>query len=72
MIIEQTINIINQLPENKAEEISDFADFLIKKYRDQELTQEIQHAVSESISFDFLRTEEDLYAESDLKEKYHD
>ena len=72
MIIEQTINIINQLPENKAEEISDFADFLIKKYRDQELTQEIQHAVSESNSFDFLRTEEDLYTESDLKEKYHD
>lgn len=30
-IIERTIKAINQLPEDKEEEISDFADFVIKK-----------------------------------------
>ena len=33
-IIEKTLKAISLLPENKAEEISDFADFVIKKYED--------------------------------------
>ena len=31
LIIERTLKVINQLPEDKAEEISDFADFVFKK-----------------------------------------
>lgn len=34
IIIERTLKAINQLPEEKAKEISDFADFMIKKYED--------------------------------------
>jgi antirestriction protein len=71
-IIERTVKVINQLPEDKAEEISDFADFLIKRYEEQVLIKDIQNIISESNSFDFLNNEEDLYSEKDLKEKYND
>jgi antirestriction protein len=71
-IIERTVKVINQLPEDKAEEISDFADFLIKRYEEQGLIKDIQNIISESNSFDFLNNEEDLYSEKDLKEKYND
>ena len=71
-IIKRTVEIINQLPEDKAVEISDFADFLIKRYEEQVLVRDIQHIISESHSFDFLKNEEDLYSESDLKEIYND
>jgi antirestriction protein len=71
-IIERTVKVINQLPEDKAEEISDFADFLIKRYEEQGLIKDIQNIISESNSFDFLNNEEDLYSESDLKEKFND
>ena len=36
LIIEKTIKVINQLPENKAEEISNFADYLFKKFEEDD------------------------------------
>jgi hypothetical protein len=69
-IIEKTLKAINQLPENKAEEISDFAEFIIKKYEDQKLTTAIQQIASESKSFEFLESKEELYTVSDLKEAF--
>jgi len=70
-IIERTIHAINQLPLNKAEEIVDFVDFIIKRYEEQMLTQGIQQLASEGQTFDFLNQEEDLYTVSDLKEVYN-
>ncbi len=70
-IIERTIKAISQLPEDKAEEISDFADFVIKRYEDHKLTEAIQHLTSDSKSFSFLEIEEDIYNLSDLKEVYN-
>lgn len=70
-IIERTTHAINQLPLNKAEEIADFVDFIIKRYEKQLLTQGIQHLASEGQTFDFLNEEEDLYSVSDLKEVYN-
>lgn len=70
-IIERTLKIIDQLPEDKAAEISDFADFVFKRYEEQRLTTGIQKMVSESQAFDFLNNEEDLYTLSDLKEVYN-
>lgn len=70
-IIERTLNAINQLPEEKAEEISDFAEFMIKQYEEQKLTKGIQRMTFNSQAFDFLKNEEDLYTENDLKEKYN-
>lgn len=71
VIIERTLKVINQLPEDKAEEISDFADFIFKRYEEQELTKGIQKMVSESQTFDFLNNEEDIYSVADLKEIYN-
>ena len=71
-IIEQTIRLINQLPQDKAEEISDFADFVFKKYEDQVLIQGIQQLSMAGQTFQFLSEEEDLYSVADIKERYHD
>jgi hypothetical protein len=71
-IIERTVKIINELPEDKALEISDFADFVFKRYEEQELTKGIQKMVSESKAFDFLNNEEEIYSLADLKEVYND
>ena len=71
LIIERTLRIINQLPVEKAEEISDFADFLFKKYEDQLLVAGIQKMATEGQSFEFLHSEEDIYTTDDLKEIYN-
>lgn len=70
-IIERTVRAINQLPEDKAEQISDFVDFISKRYEEQALTQGIQKLTAEGGSFQFLHNEEDLYSTSDLKEVYN-
>ncbi len=68
-IIERTVKAINQLPQEKASEISDFADFITKKYEEQLLTDNIQQLIISSKSFSFLNEEEDLYSVNDLKER---
>ncbi len=70
-IIERTIKAINQLPEEKAEEISDFADFISKRYEEYQLSKGIQKLTSDSTAFAFLNDEEDLYSVADLKEVYN-
>ena len=66
-IIERTIKAINLLPKNKAEEISDFTDFVIKRFEEHKLTEGIQLIASNRQAFEFLNEEEDLYTEADLK-----
>ena len=70
-IIERTIKAINQLPEEKAEQISDFADFLAKRYEENLLTKGIQTITAKSQTFDFLNNEEEIYSVADLKEIYN-
>jgi hypothetical protein len=70
-IIERTLKAINQLPEEKAEEISDFAEFMMKQYEEQQLSKGIQRLTASSQAFDFLNNEEELYTEDDLKETYN-
>ena len=70
-IIERTLKAINQLPEEKAEEISDFAEFMMKQYEEQQLLKGIQRLTASSQAFEFLNNEEELYTEEDLKEKYN-
>ena len=71
IIIERTVKAINLLPEDKAEEISDFADFIIKRYEEHQLIKGIQKITAESRIFSFLENEEDLYTLADLKEVYN-
>jgi len=70
-IIERTIKAINRLPEEKAEEISHFADFVSNRYEEYQLTQGIQKLTANSQAFDFLNDEEDLYSLADVKEPYN-
>ena len=70
-IIERTIKAINLLPEDKAEEISDFADFVIKRYEEHMLTKGIQKLTIESHAFDFLSADEDLCSVGGLEEVYN-
>lgn len=69
-IIEKTINIINKLPTRKAEEISDFADFLLMKYEENLLKDGIAELVEQSKAYDFLDEDEITYSVSDIKMKY--
>jgi hypothetical protein len=68
-IIDKTIQVINQLPTEKAEEISDFADFVLKKFEEQSITKNIQKIMSDSDSFSFLAEDEDIYSVKDIKER---
>ena len=69
-IIERTIRAINQLPEEKAEEISTFAEFVMKQYEEHQISHGIQ-IMTASSTYDFLNEEEELYTEADLKEVYN-
>jgi hypothetical protein len=70
-IIERTLKAIEMLPVEKAGEISDFADFMLKRFEESLLSEDIHTLNSQSSSFDFLAEEEDLYKVSDLKEVYN-
>ena len=68
--IEKTIQIINQLPENKVEEVSDFAAFILKKYEESLLQDNITELIEQSKSYDFLREDEVVYSIADVRLKY--
>lgn len=69
-LIKRTTGIIQMLPERKAEEIADFADFILKRFEEDTLSEGMQQLVSEPGAFSFLKEEEELYSESDLKELF--
>ena len=69
-LIDRTIKIISQLPQEKIKEVNDFADFILKKYDEEVLQKGIEKLVSDSKTFDFLIGEEDLYSVEDLKERF--
>jgi hypothetical protein len=66
-IIDRTIKAINLLPADKGEEIFDFADFVSKRYEEQQLAQGTQKLAAKSQAFAFLHDEENLYTEAELK-----
>jgi len=71
LLIDNIVNKIKQLPDEKIVEINDFADFLLSKIDDRILQEGIQKITSESKAFEYLLNEEDLYTVNDLKEKYN-
>jgi len=64
IIIQKTIKAINQLPEDKASEIADFAEFITKRYEENVLLNDIQQLISTSHSFDGLKDEKYFYSSS--------
>ncbi|MGA2298036.1 MAG: hypothetical protein ABSG15_10855 [FCB group bacterium] len=69
-IINRILETLAKLPSEKAIEVADFADFLLNKSDDDIILQGIRDLTEKSISYDFLKEEEDLYNISDLKERY--
>ena len=70
ILIKKTIDNLSKLPEQKLKEVSDFAEFLLNRMGNQLVTEGIQKLVTDSETFQFLESEEDLYSVDDLKEKY--
>ena len=68
-LIKRTKNTLSRLPQNRVIEISDFADFLMRKHEEENLQKGIEKLVSDSKSFDFLNEDEDLYSLDDLKKR---
>ena len=68
ILIKETIEKIQQLPDLKIKEINDFADFLLSRIDDKMLLEGIQKLTSDSKVFEYLRDEEVLYTLNDIKE----
>ena len=69
-IIQKTVKTLNKLPAEKAVEVADFADYILKKHEEYTLQDGIEKLVEQSKAFEFLSSEEDLYTAEDIKEKY--
>ncbi len=67
-MIENIVEKIGHLPDEKIKEVNDFTEFLLSKIEDRLITQGITKLTSDSGSFNFLEYEEDLYTVNDLKE----
>jgi len=70
VLINNIIEKIDHLPDEKIIEINDFAEFLLSKIDDKIIAEGIKKLNYESKSFDFLKDDEDLYSVNDLKERY--
>ena len=69
-LIKKTLQSLSKLPKEKVREVSDFADYILKKYDEEVLQKGIEIIVSKSDYYDLLKSEDDLYTVEDLKEKY--
>ena len=70
-LIKQTTRSISLLPDNKLRELADYVEFLLQKKTEKELAKDITALSASSNSLNFLEEEEELYADSDLTEKFY-
>ena len=70
-LIEKTIAALQKLPADKVAEISDFADFILQRNEDKQITDSIAQLSKQSKSYKFLNEEEDLYTLNDVKAPYN-
>ena len=69
-MIAKTIAAMQKLPADKVAEVSDFADFILQRKEDKEITEGIAQISIQSKSYKFLDEEEDLYTLNDVKAPY--
>ncbi|MEI6947784.1 hypothetical protein V9K67_11370 [Paraflavisolibacter sp. H34] len=67
-IIQKTVQTMQMLPKEKAQEIFEFANFLMKKYENQILQKGIEVLTSDEQAFSMLNNEEDFFAPVEEKE----
>ena len=71
LIVDHTMKVANQLPDDKAFEIHNLLNLSCIN-ENLNFTQELQKFTAESHSFDFLNDEEDLYSAFDLIEVFNE
>ena len=59
-LINKTQETLSKLPQDKIQEINDFADYILNKYEEETLQKGVEKLMSNSKSFDFLKDEEDI------------
>jgi len=69
-LINKTIKTLSKLPNDKVREVSDFTEYILKKYEEETLQNGIEKLMSDSTAFQFLNDDEDLYTVNDIIEKY--
>lgn len=69
-IISDTVEILNKLPDNKAEEIRNLLMEYFNENNDEIFEKGFLNLVQNSESYSFLSDEPDLYSENDLVVKY--
>ena len=69
-MIAKTIAAMQKLPADKVAEVSNFADFILQRKEDKEITEGIAQISIQSKSYKFLDEEEDLYTLNDVKAPY--
>ena len=69
-MIAKTIAAMQKLPADKVAEVSDFADFILQRKEDKEITEGIAQFSIQSKSYKFLDEEEELYTLNDVKAPY--
>ena len=69
-MIAKTIAAMQKLPADKVAEVSDFADFILQRKEDKEITEGIAQISIQSKSYKFLDEEEELYTLNDVKAPY--
>ncbi len=70
-IIKDTLNTLQQLPDDKIGKVKAYSALLLSEVEDRILTEGIRLLAADSGSYDFLNEDEDLYTVEDLKEVYH-
>lgn len=68
-LINKTIKTLSKLPNDKVREVSDFTEFILKKYEEDTMQKGIEKLVNDSNAFQFLNDDEDLYTVNDLIDK---
>ena len=69
-LIQKALIAIQKLPQEKIMEVSDFADFILKKHEDELLAKGISKIVAQGKPYTFLENDDNIYTVNDLKEKY--
>jgi len=70
-LIEKTLAALEKLPVEKVAEVSDFAEFILQRNEDKQITEGIAQLSMQSKSYEFLSEEEDIYTLNDVKAPYN-
>lgn len=68
-LINRIVKTLSKLPNEKVKEVSDFTEYIFKKYDEEIMQKGIEKLVSNSNTFQFLKDEEDLYSVKDIVSK---